>query len=98
MRRSLSPGAAITAFCAAMELDVRDILPAVRVPTLVFPRPVMPEAGYYVAEHIKDAQVVALPEFAVSTPGPTTTSTKQRWKRPRISFRGWNIRTRQTAS
>ena len=63
MRRSLSPGAAMTAFCAAMELDVRDILPTVRVPTLVFPRPVMPEAGQYVAEHIKDAEVVALPDF-----------------------------------
>lgn len=63
MRRSLSPSAAMTAFCAAMELDVRDILPTVRVPTLVFPRPAMPEAGHYVAEHIKDAQVVSLPEF-----------------------------------
>lgn len=63
MRRSLSPGAAMTAFCAAMELDVRDILPTVRVPTLVFPRPVMPEAGHYVAEYIKDAEVVALPDF-----------------------------------
>jgi class 3 adenylate cyclase len=63
MRRSLSPGAATTSFCAAMELDVRDILATVRVPTLVFPRPVMPEAGYYVAERIKGAQVVELPEF-----------------------------------
>jgi class 3 adenylate cyclase len=63
MRRSLSPGAAMTSFCAAMELDVRDILATVRVPTLVFPRPVMPEAGYYVAERIKGAQVVELPEF-----------------------------------
>jgi class 3 adenylate cyclase len=63
MRRSLSPGAAVTSFCAAMELDVRDILATVRIPTLVFPRPVMPEAGYYVAERIKGAQVVDLPEF-----------------------------------
>jgi class 3 adenylate cyclase len=63
MRRSLSPGAAVTSFCAAMELDVRDILATVRVPTLVFPRPTMPEAGYYVAEHIKGAKVVELPEF-----------------------------------
>jgi class 3 adenylate cyclase len=64
MRRSLSPGAAMTSFRTAMELDVRDILATVRVPTLVFPRPVMPEAGYYVAERIKGAQVVELPEFA----------------------------------
>src|SRR4029079_15885202 len=39
MRRSLSPGAAVTAFRTAMELDVRDVLAAVRVPTLVIPRP-----------------------------------------------------------
>jgi pimeloyl-ACP methyl ester carboxylesterase len=64
MRRSLSPGAAVTSFCAAMELDVRDILATVRVPTLVFPRPIMPEAGYYVAERIKGAKVVELPEFS----------------------------------
>src|SRR5262249_37260133 len=32
MRRSLSPGAAVTSFRAAMELDVSDVLPAVRVP------------------------------------------------------------------
>jgi class 3 adenylate cyclase len=47
-----------------MELDVRDILATVRVPTLVFPRPDMPEAGYYVAERIKGAEVVDLPEFS----------------------------------
>ena len=35
IRRSLSPGAAVTAFRAAMELDVRDVLAAVRVPTLL---------------------------------------------------------------
>ena len=35
MRRSLSPGAALTSFRAAMELDVSDVLAAVRVPTLV---------------------------------------------------------------
>jgi class 3 adenylate cyclase len=63
MRRSLSPGAAMTSFSAAKELDVREILATVRVPTLVFPRPAMPEAGYYVAERIKDAKLVALPEF-----------------------------------
>src|SRR5687768_14540300 len=63
MRRSLSPGAAMTTFSAAKELDVRDILAAVRVPTLVFPRPERPEPGYYVAGRIKDTEVVALPEF-----------------------------------
>ena len=35
MRRSLSPGAALTSFRTAMELDVRYVLAAVRVPALV---------------------------------------------------------------
>jgi class 3 adenylate cyclase/alpha-beta hydrolase superfamily lysophospholipase len=63
MRRSLSPGAALTAFRAAMDLDVRDVLTAVRVPTLLFPRPVQPGPAHYVAERIRGAQVIDLPEF-----------------------------------
>jgi class 3 adenylate cyclase len=61
MRRSLSPGAALTAFRAAMELDIRDILGAVRVPTLVLPRPAVPGPGHYTASRIKGAEVVELP-------------------------------------
>ena len=61
MRRSLSPGAAVTAFRTAMELDVRDVLPAVRVPTLVMPRPAHPGPGHYVAARIRDAEVAELP-------------------------------------
>ena len=60
-RRSLSPGAALTSFRAAMELDVGDILSAVRVPTLVLPRPAQPGPGQYVAARIKNATVVELP-------------------------------------
>ena len=56
MRRSLSPGAALTAFRTAMELDVRDVLSAVRIPTLVFPRPALPGPGHYTAERIRGAQ------------------------------------------
>jgi len=61
MRRSLSPGAALTAFRAAMELDVSDVLAAVRVPTLVIPRPSLPGPGYYAAERIRGAEVAELP-------------------------------------
>ena len=61
MRRSLSPGAALTAFRAAMELDVSDVLAAVRVPTLVIPRPAAPGAGHYAAERIRGAEVADLP-------------------------------------
>ena len=63
MRRSLSPGAALTSFRTAMELDVRDILAAVRVPTLVIPRPTLPGPGHYVAGRIRGAEVVELPEL-----------------------------------
>jgi len=63
MRRSLSPGAALTSFRTAMELDVRDILAAVRVPTLVIPRPTVPGPGHYAAERIREAKVVELPEL-----------------------------------
>ena len=60
MRRSLSPGAALTAFRTAMELDVSDVLAAVRVPTLVIPRPAQPGPGHYAAERIRGAEVVEL--------------------------------------
>ena len=63
MRRSLSPGAALTSFRTAMELDVRDVLAAVRVPTLVFPRPALPGPGHYTADRIRGAEVVELPSF-----------------------------------
>jgi len=61
MRRSLSPGAALTAFRTAMELDVSDVLAAVRVPTLVVPRPAIPGPGHYAAERIRGAELVELP-------------------------------------
>jgi len=63
MRRSLSPGAALTSFRAAMELDVGDVLAAVRVPTLILPRPALPGPGHFTAERIRGAEVVELPEF-----------------------------------
>ena len=61
MRRSLSPGAAVTVYRTAMELDVRDVLSAVRVPTLVLPHPAQPGPGHLVASRIRDAELVELP-------------------------------------
>ena len=61
MRRSLSPGAALTSFRTAMDLDVSDVLAAVRVPTLVMPRPANPGPGQFTAERIRGAELVELP-------------------------------------
>ena len=61
MRRSLSPGAALTSFRAAMELDVTDVLAAVRVPTLVLPRPALPGPGHFAAQRIRGAAIAELP-------------------------------------
>jgi class 3 adenylate cyclase len=63
MRRSLSPGAALTAYRTAMELDVRDVLAAVRVPSLILPRPANPGPGHYIAARIRGSEVVELPEL-----------------------------------
>jgi class 3 adenylate cyclase len=63
MRRSLSPGAALTSFRAAKELDVSDVLAAVRVPTLILPRPTLPGPGHFTAQRIRGAEVVELPGF-----------------------------------
>ncbi|MDQ3669521.1 MAG: adenylate/guanylate cyclase domain-containing protein [Actinomycetota bacterium] len=63
MRRSLSPGAALTSFRSAMELDVRNVLSAVRVPTLVLPRPALPAPAHYTATRIRGAEIVELPEL-----------------------------------
>ena len=63
MRRSLSPGAALTSFRTLMELDVCDVLTAVRVPTLVLPLPALPGPGHYTAARIRGAEIVELPEL-----------------------------------
>jgi class 3 adenylate cyclase len=61
MRRSLSPGAALTTSRAVKELDVRDVLAAVRVPTLVIPHPARPGPGHYTVERIRGAELAELP-------------------------------------
>jgi class 3 adenylate cyclase len=63
LRRSLSPGAAATAYRAERELDVRDVLPAVRVPVLLVPQSEQPGPAQYMARHLPNATIVDVPEF-----------------------------------
>jgi pimeloyl-ACP methyl ester carboxylesterase/class 3 adenylate cyclase len=64
-RFSGTPASARAWFQVTMEIDVRDVLPAIRVPTLVIHRSgdrVIPvESGRYLAEHIPDAKFVEVP-------------------------------------
>ena len=61
LRRSLSPGAALTLARFEMELDIRDVLPAVRVPTLLLAHPGRTEQARYFADRIRGSQLVGLP-------------------------------------
>ncbi len=61
LRRSLSPGAAVTAARFEAELDLRDALGAVRVPTLLLAHPARPAPAYFMAGKIKGSRVVDLP-------------------------------------
>jgi len=63
-RMSASPGLAVSVFMLNIRIDIREVLPAIHVPTLVLHRggDVVPvEAGRYLAERIPDAQLVELP-------------------------------------
>jgi pimeloyl-ACP methyl ester carboxylesterase len=64
-RASASPGSIVALMTANYELDVRHILPAVTIPTLVLHRTgdalVPVAAGRYLAEHIPGAKYTELP-------------------------------------
>ncbi|MFO1163199.1 MAG: adenylate/guanylate cyclase domain-containing protein [Reyranellaceae bacterium] len=64
-RQSASPSAVAAVLRMNSEIDIRDILPAVRTPTLVLHRigdPRVPyEAGRFVAEKVPGARLVTLP-------------------------------------
>ena len=61
MRRSMSPGAALAFFRTMMEADITDVLPSVRVPTLILCRPSERGEAEYVRERIAGAELVELP-------------------------------------
>ena len=64
-RLSASPATAAAVMRMLFELDVRDVLPAISVPTLVVHRQDTPivtvDQGRYLAEHIEGARFVAVP-------------------------------------
>ncbi|OBG14955.1 hydrolase [Mycolicibacterium celeriflavum] len=64
-RLAASPRTAALMFPLVTELDVRAVLPTVRVPTLVVQHAdgviIPPAKGRYIAEHIPDAKYVAVP-------------------------------------
>jgi pimeloyl-ACP methyl ester carboxylesterase len=64
-RRSASPGAAVALLRMNTEIDVRDVLPSIQVPTLVLHRTddldVKVEEGRWIAEQIPGAKYVELP-------------------------------------
>jgi class 3 adenylate cyclase/alpha-beta hydrolase superfamily lysophospholipase len=64
-RQSASPSAAVALTRMATEMDVRELLPSVRVPTLVLHRSddqvTRLGCARYLADHIEDAELVELP-------------------------------------
>lgn len=64
-RQAASPGMAAAMLRMLYDSDVRHVLPAIRVPTLVITHKssarIPPEASHYLAEHIEGAQEVELP-------------------------------------
>ena len=61
MRRSLSPGAALSFFRAMKEADVNDVVSSVRVPTLILFRPSERAEAEFVSERIRGSELVELP-------------------------------------
>jgi pimeloyl-ACP methyl ester carboxylesterase len=63
MRRSLSPGAALSFFRRMKEADVSDILSSVSVPTLILCKPQQRPEAEYVAGRIPGSEIAELPRF-----------------------------------
>jgi pimeloyl-ACP methyl ester carboxylesterase len=65
LRNAASPGAAVALTRMNGQIDIRDILPTIRVPTLVLHRRgdrcLKVQEGHYLASHIPSATFVALP-------------------------------------
>jgi class 3 adenylate cyclase len=63
LRRSMSPGAAAAYLRSLIDADVTDVLPAVRVPTLILFSPPNKGAADYVAARLPQARMEELPRM-----------------------------------
>ena len=61
LRCAASPGAALTVYRMAMEVDVRDVLPAIRVPVLILHRATTRMDAAFMTERIPGARRVEIP-------------------------------------
>ena len=61
LRCGASPGAAVTVFRMSMDVDVRGVLAAIRVPVLILHRPTMRAEADYMADRIPGARRVEIP-------------------------------------
>ena len=61
LRCAASPGAALTVYRMAMEVDVRDVLPAIRVPVLILHRATTRMDAEFMTERIAGARRVEIP-------------------------------------
>jgi class 3 adenylate cyclase len=61
LRCAASPGAALTVYRMAMEVDVRDVLPAIRVPVLILHRATTRMDAEFMTERIPGARCVEIP-------------------------------------
>jgi len=62
MRYGASPGAALTVQRMAMEIDIRNVLPAIRVPTLIVHGPRNADHARFMADRIPEAKRTELPD------------------------------------
>ena len=60
-RAGASPGAAVSVLRMIMDVDIRDVLPAVRVPTLVLASPRFVEPSRHAAQRIPGSRFVEVP-------------------------------------
>src|SRR4029453_6876464 len=91
-RRGASPSAIISAELMEYETDVRDVLAAIHVPTLILHRVEdEPAANRYMAEHIAGAEYVACPARTTCLTWAIKTAS---WTRSSASSRAFERRKR----